>query len=112
MGTFIPSIVFGWIEHSNNILSNDKLRGRHGIKLIRGTSKIVDSEGTDVIYGYPCKINQINGKIEISRESKREISELFEKWRDQTQYYEANLGFYKIITGDVEWPSRLVYFLR
>lgn len=112
MVTYTPLVVFGWIEHGNNILSDNSLVIKpHKRKLVKGTTKIVDGEGTDVVYGYPCKINPNRPKIEIDIETRREISEMFEKWRQFTGYEDAILGYYPIITGNVEWPERYVYFM-
>tara|TARA_B100000902_G_C27130837_1_gene823522 strand:- start:441 stop:779 length:339 start_codon:yes stop_codon:yes gene_type:complete len=111
MPTYTPVVIFGWLEHGSNILSDNSLKIKpHGRKLIKGTTKIIDDEGTDVVYGYPCKIIPNNPKVQIDRESRRELSELFEKWRELTGQEEAILGYYPAITGDIEWPSRFIYF--
>ena len=112
MTVYTPLVVFGWIEHGSNILSDNCLKVKpHNRKLVKGTTKVVDDMGTDVVYGYPCKIDPNNPKLNIDRESRRELSELFEKWREITGNEEAILGYYAIITGDIEWSERYIYFM-
>ncbi len=108
MATYTSAVVFGWIESTPDLLAEKCLKLPHSRKLLRGTSKIINDKGTDVIYGYPCRIK--GNKLIIDKETRREIAELFEKWRDNKQQNEIILGYYPVILGDINW-DKYIYFI-
>lgn len=103
-------LVFGWIDYNWGLIHPDHRHyGLHNRRLIIGTTHTKDNVPQNIVYGVPVKID--GNRLLVDALTKRDITELAERWSESTGRDYIAPDYYTIITGDLDWSDTSEYYL-